>query len=58
MKVPARILLIEDDPGVAVMMRRILAEGGHDVLVEDCGDKGLARAGREAFNLVLCGSFR
>ena len=49
----AKILLIEDDPGIAAMLRRVLAEEGHEVELEKRGDEGLARAGRELFDLVL-----
>jgi DNA-binding NtrC family response regulator len=53
MSAAAKILLIEDDPGVTDTLRRVLAEEGHDVAVERRGDEGLARAGREAFNVVI-----
>ncbi|HEY3861099.1 MAG TPA: sigma-54 dependent transcriptional regulator [Verrucomicrobiae bacterium] len=49
----AKILLIEDDPGIIETLRRLLSEEGHDVAVERRGDEGLARAGRDNFNLVL-----
>ena len=45
----AKILLIEDDPGIVVSLRRLLAEEGYEVLVETRGDTGLARA-REQFS--------
>src|SRR5438552_18344406 len=40
----AKILLIEDDPGIVMTLRRVLAEEGHEVLVEKRGDTGRARA--------------
>jgi DNA-binding NtrC family response regulator len=49
----AKILLIEDDAGIRDTLRRVLAEEGHDVEVEKRGDDGLARAGRDPFNLVI-----
>jgi nitrogen regulation protein NR(I) len=49
----AKILLIEDDPGIADTLRRVLTAEGHDVTVEKRGDDGLGRATREIFNLVI-----
>src|SRR6266480_1098231 len=49
----AKILLIEDDAGIRDTLRRALAEEGHEVAVEKRGDEGLARAGKDAFNLVI-----
>ncbi len=53
MSTGAKILLIEDDPGISDTLRRLLAEEGHEVAVERRGDEGLARAGRDIFNLVI-----
>jgi DNA-binding NtrC family response regulator len=53
MSAAAKILLIEDDPGIADTLRRVLAEEGHEVAVERRGDEGLARAKRDIFNLVI-----
>jgi len=53
MNAGAKILLIEDDQGIADTLRRVLADEGHEVTVERRGDEGLARAGRESFNLVI-----
>jgi len=50
---PNRILLIEDDPGIRETLQRVLTEEGHQVAVEGEGDKGLARATAEPFNLVV-----
>ena len=50
-----KVLLIEDDPGIVVSLRRVLAEEGHEVLVETRGDTGLARApGRGMSSLPTC----
>jgi two-component system, NtrC family, response regulator len=49
----AKILLIEDDPGIADTLCRALAGEGHEVAVEQRGDAGLARAGRESFDVVV-----
>src|SRR5207302_4283291 len=50
---PAKILLIEDDPGIRDTLRRVLVDEGHEVAVEPRGDEGLARAVNERFSLVL-----
>src|SRR5262245_4221323 len=49
----SRILLIEDDHGITVTLQRLLASEGHEVAVEMRGDDGLARASKEAFDVVL-----
>ena len=53
MSAAAKILLIEDDQGISESLRRVLADEGHEVAVERRGDEGLARAGRDTFNLVI-----
>jgi nitrogen regulation protein NR(I) len=53
MMAPSRILLIEDDPGISGTLRQVLVDEGYEVEVEARGDTGLARAGREAFNVVV-----
>jgi nitrogen regulation protein NR(I) len=50
---PARILLIEDDPGIVMTLRRVLTEEGHEVLVETRGDTGLTRAGKNDLDAVI-----
>ena len=53
MSTAARILLIEDDPGIRDTLVRVLEDEGHQVAVEKRGDEGLARAAADAFNLVI-----
>ncbi len=53
MSASARILLIEDDLGITDTLCRVLTEEGHDVTVEQRGDDGLARAGKDSFNVVI-----
>jgi DNA-binding NtrC family response regulator len=48
-----KVLLIEDDPGIVVSLRRVLAEEGHEVLVETRGDDGLARARERLWDVVI-----
>jgi nitrogen regulation protein NR(I) len=50
---PAKILLIEDDSGIRDTLQRILREDGYEVAVEDKGDRGLARAAEDSFNVVI-----
>ena len=49
----SKILLVEDDPGIVVTLRRVLSEDGHEVSVETRGDSGLTRARQDAFDAVL-----
>ncbi|MGB7745728.1 MAG: sigma-54 dependent transcriptional regulator [Verrucomicrobiia bacterium] len=53
MNAAARILLIEDDCGITDTLQRVLAAEGHEVAIEKRGDDGLARAVKDAFNLVI-----
>ncbi len=48
-----KILIVEDDSGIVVTLRRVLAEEGHQVFVETRGDTGLARARSDDLDLVL-----
>ncbi len=49
----AKILLIEDDLAIAVSLRRLLAEEGHEVLIETRGDTGLSRPRDRSFDVVI-----
>jgi nitrogen regulation protein NR(I) len=53
MALSGKILIIEDEPGIAMTLRRVLTDEGHTVTVEPRGDKGLDRARAESFDLVL-----
>jgi len=50
---PVKVLLIEDDSGIAETVQRVLAEEGHDVTVKHRGDEGLAYATQEEVNVVI-----
>jgi len=50
---PAKVLLIEDDPGIVMTLRRVLAGEGHETFVETRGDNGLNRARRDEFDVVI-----
>ena len=49
----ARILLVEDDPGVQDTLTQVLTEEGYLVEVEKRGDDGLARATSDPFNVII-----
>src|SRR6267378_1409961 len=49
----ARILLIEDDAGIVMTLRRLLTDEGYDVRVEKRGDSGLALARDGSFDVVI-----
>jgi DNA-binding NtrC family response regulator len=49
----AKVLLIEDDPGIVMTLRRVLVEEGHQVIVETRGDAGLRRAQGGNFEVVI-----
>src|SRR5262245_50093379 len=49
----ARILLVEDDPDVQLVVADLLRGGGHDVLVCGDGEEGLRAAGEQTFDLMI-----
>ncbi len=49
----SRILLIEDDAGLAENLREVLADEGFTVTLCVRGDDGLRRAGQDEFDVVL-----
>jgi nitrogen regulation protein NR(I) len=53
MSIASKVLLIEDDPGIVVTLRRLLSEEGHQVEIETQGDQGLDRASTETFDVVV-----
>lgn len=48
-----RILIIEDEVSIAELQRDYLEISGYDVAIEKTGDKGLARALKEDFDLII-----
>lgn len=48
-----RVLVVEDDERLAEVLDRGLGEAGHQVRVEHDGLQGLARAGSEAFDVIV-----
>ena len=48
-----RILVIEDDPGIADLVRLHLQEAGYQVEVAPDGGRGLERSQQERFDLVI-----
>jgi two-component system, NtrC family, response regulator len=53
MSATPRVLLVEDDAGIVMTLRRLLGEEGYDVLVETRGDVGLTRAQAEELDVVV-----
>jgi CheY-like chemotaxis protein len=49
----ARILLIDDEPGVRRMIRQMLARGGHEVTEAADGIEGLARVRENLPDLII-----
>ncbi|WP_083656301.1 hybrid sensor histidine kinase/response regulator [Mongoliimonas terrestris] len=48
------VLVVDDEPEVADLLRDILERAGHRVVVADNGATGLARAAEAAFDAVFC----
>jgi CheY-like chemotaxis protein len=51
---PARILVIEDNPINSELMAYLLRAFGHTILCASDGDEGLQMASRERPDLILC----
>lgn len=49
----ARILLVEDEPGVTLIVSDLLESAGHTVDAEADGEAGLRRAGETPFDLLI-----
>lgn len=48
-----RILVIEDDPGIADLLRLHLSDAGFGVEVAATGEQGLQRSAKEGFDLII-----
>src|SRR5215475_14016315 len=48
-----KILLIEDDPGIVMTLRRVLTDEGYSVQVEKRGDSGISAARDDSFDVVI-----
>jgi len=49
----ARLLVIEDDPAVSMLLRLILENDGHEVLVAEDGSRGVAVATRRSPDAII-----
>lgn len=49
----ARILLVEDEPGVSLIVSDLLESAGHSVATEADGDAGIRRASEAPFDLLI-----
>ena len=50
---PAKILLVDDDPGIVDTLSRVLTDEGYEVAIEKRGDEGFTRAATGVFNAVV-----
>lgn len=50
---PARILVIEDDPSVSILLQRTLTRDGHEVVLAVSGAAGRDEFSRGRFDLVI-----
>lgn len=50
---PGRILVIDDEPTVRLLLERVLRGAGHEVVLVDTGEAGLAELARGPFDLVI-----
>jgi len=48
-----RVLVIEDEPDLAMLLERNLRDAGYEVEIAGAGDRGLAAARSRAFDLIL-----
>jgi CheY-like chemotaxis protein len=53
MSVTAKILIVEDEVPVAIMMKFLLARAGCETVVAETGKKGLQKAQFEMFDLIV-----
>lgn len=53
MSAAPKVLLIEDDSGIRDTLCQVLVDEGYEVVVEERGDSGLARASSDKFNVVV-----
>ncbi len=49
----ARILLIDDEPGMREVLSAVLGRAGHSVVVAESGQQGIVLIGAEIFDLVI-----
>ncbi len=50
----SRVLIVDDEPGMRQSLGLLLGESGYQVVGESDGRRGLERALREPFDLILC----
>jgi len=49
----ARILLIDDEPGMREVLSAVLGRAGHSVVVAESGQQGIILIGAEIFDLII-----
>lgn len=50
---PAKILLIEDDPAIATTLRRVLVGEGYEIATETTGEGGLVAVKNSSYDIVI-----
>jgi CheY-like chemotaxis protein len=50
---PKKILVVEDNPDVLLIIKTALHEKGYDVITADGGEEGLAQVKQNDFDLIL-----
>jgi CheY-like chemotaxis protein len=50
----AKVLIVDDEPDILLMLRVALESSGHDVSLAADGEAGVAKIAAEQFDVVLC----
>jgi CheY-like chemotaxis protein len=50
----AKVLIVDDEPDILLMLRVALESSGHDVALAADGEAGVAKIAAEDFDVVLC----
>lgn len=52
-QMPTRVLIVEDDPGIRIVLRTVLQDEGYEVVEAATGEEGLALSTANAVDLAL-----
>ena len=52
--VPARILIVDDDPLILSLLEQILIREGHEVVTADCGKAAIEELNNQEIELIIC----
>jgi DNA-binding NtrC family response regulator len=50
---PGKVLVIDDEPAVRDLLRRVLTGAGHQVVLEETAEAALAPLARERFDVII-----